>query len=74
MIYATNASTIDLCLSMFSWANFLKKKAATKLCTCIDLIGSITVPIQITGGLVYDVYFMDQMRIEAGSVYVLEPG
>ena len=74
MVYAVDSSTIDLCLSMFPWANFRKKKAAIKLHTQIDLTGSIPVFMQITDGLVHDVHFMDQMLIEAGSVYVFDRG
>jgi hypothetical protein len=53
MVYAIDSSTIDLCLSMFPWANFRKKKAAIQLHTQIDLTGSIPVFMQITDGLVH---------------------
>ena len=74
MVYAVDASTIDLCLSMFPWAHFRKTKAAIKLHTQIDLTGSIPVFIQITDGSVHDVHFMDKMFIEAGSIYVFDRG
>ena len=74
MVYAVDASTIDLCLSMFPWAHFRKTKAAIKLHTQIDLTGSIPVFIQITDGSVHDVHFMDRMLIEAGSIYVFDRG
>jgi len=74
MVYAVDASTIDLCLSMFPWAHFRKTKAAIKLHTQIDLTGSIPVFIKITDGSVHDVHFMDQMHIEAGSIYVFDRG
>lgn len=74
MVYAVDASTIDLCLSMFAWAHFRKTKAAIKLHTQIDLTGSIPVFIQITDGSVHDVHFMDRMLIEAGSIYVFDRG
>ena len=74
MVYAVDASTIDLCLSMFPWANFRKTKAAIKLHTQIDLTGSIPVFMQITDGSVHDVHFMDRMLFEAGSIYVFDRG
>lgn len=74
MVYAVDASTIDLCLAMFPWAHFRKTKAAIKLHTQIDLTGSIPVFIKITDGSVHDVHFMDQMHIEAGSIYVFDRG
>jgi hypothetical protein len=74
MVYAVDASTIDLCLSMFPWAHFRKTKAAIKLHTQIDLTGSIPVFIKITDGSVHDVHFMDQMILEAGSIYVFDRG
>jgi len=74
MVYAVDASTIDLCLSMFPWAHFRKTKAAIKLHTQIDLTGSIPVFIQITDGSVHDVHFMDRMLVEAGSIYVFDRG
>lgn len=71
---AVDASTIDLCLSMFPWATFRRTKAAIKLHTQIDLKGSIPVFMSITDGSVHDVHFLDQIRIEAGSIYVFDRG
>lgn len=74
MVYAVDASTIDLCLSMFPWANFRKTKGAIKLHTQIDLKGPIPVFIRITDGSVHDVHFLDQIIFEAGSIYVFDRG
>ena len=40
-VYALDATTIDLCLSMFPWAPFRSTKAAVKLHTLLDLRGSV---------------------------------
>jgi len=72
MVYAVDASTIDLCLSMFPWAHFRSTKAAIKLHTQIDLNGPIPVFMRITDGSVHDVHFMDAMRYEEGSIYVFD--
>jgi hypothetical protein len=74
MVYAVDASTIDLCLSMFPWANFRKAKGAIKLHTQIDLVGPIPVFMRITDGSVHDVHFLDQIIFEAGSIYVFDRG
>lgn len=74
LVYAVDASTIDLCLSMFPWATFRSTKAAIKLHTQIDLQGPIPVFISITDGSVHDVNFLDRMIFEAGSIYVFDRG
>lgn len=72
MVYALDASTIDLCLSMFRWATFRGTKAAIKLHTMVDLRGSIPVFISITEGSVHDVNILDQIAFEPGSIYVMD--
>lgn len=74
MVYALDASTIDLCLTIFPWAHFRKTKAAIKLHTMIDLQGSIPVFISITEGSVHDVNALDQIAFEPGSIYVMDRG
>jgi len=74
MVYAFDASTIDLCLTLFPWATFRKTKAAVKLHTMIDLRGSIPVFISITEGKVHDVNALDDLVIEPGSIYALDRG
>jgi IS4 transposase len=74
MVYALDASTIDLCLSMFPWAHFRRTKAAVKLHTMIDLKGSIPVFISITDGCVHDVNILDDIDFEPGSIYVMDRG
>jgi len=74
IVYAVDASTIDLCLSMFPWAKFRSTKAAIKLHTQIDLVGSIPVFISLTEGALHDVNFIDEMIFEAGSIYVFDRG
>ena len=74
MVYALDASTIDLCLKLFPWAHFRKAKAAVKLHTMIDLQGSIPVFISITDDSVHDVNILDQIVFEPGSIYVMDRG
>ena len=60
-VYALDASTIDLCLSVFPWAKFRKHKAAVKLHTLLDLRGNIPTFISITNGKVHDVNILDEL-------------
>jgi len=75
-VYALDSTTIDLCLSLFSWAPFRTAKAAIKLHTLIDLKGSIPSFIHISDGKMHDVKVLDilckQGYIEAGAFYVMD--
>lgn len=73
-IYALDATTIDLCLSLFPWAKFRKTKGAVKLHTLLDIQGSIPVFIEITSGLVHDVNILDVLIPEPGSFYIMDRG
>ncbi len=71
-VYALDASTIDLCLSLFPWAKFRKTKAAVKLHTLLDLRGNIPTFIAITDGKVHDVNILDELIPEPGAIYVMD--
>ncbi len=73
-IYALDATTIDLCLSLFPWAHFRKNKAAIKLHTLLDLRGNIPSFIEITDGKVADVNILDILVPETGSFYIMDRG
>jgi hypothetical protein len=73
-VYALDSTTIDLCLSLFPWALFRKKKAAVKLHTLIDLRGNIPTVIFITHGKIHDVNILDDLIIEPGAIYVMDRG
>ena len=71
-MYAFDSTTIDLCLSLFPWAKFRKKKGAIKLHTLLDLRGSIPTFIRITDGKVHDVNILDELPAEPGSFYLMD--
>ena len=73
-VYALDSTTIDLCLSLFPWARFRKRKAAVKLHTLLDLQGNIPVFIEITDGKYHDVNVLDVLVPEAGSFYIMDRG
>src|SRR5881296_3615458 len=72
--YALDATTIDLCLSVFPWAPFRAKKAAIKLHTLLDLRGNIPSFIHISDGKLHDVNVLDLLLPEPGAFYIMDRG
>jgi len=73
-VYALDATTIDLCLSVFPWAHFQSTKAAIRLHTLLDLRGNIPTFIHISDGKLHEVSVLDQLLPEAGAFYVMDRG
>jgi hypothetical protein len=73
-VYALDATTIDLCLSLFEWAPFRTTKAAIKMHTLLDLRGAIPAFIHISDGKMHEVGVLDFLPIEAGAFYVMDRG
>ena len=73
-VYALDATTIDLCLSLFDWAPFRTTKAAVKLHTLLDLRGAIPAFIHISDGKMHEVNVLDLLGIEAGAFYIMDRG
>ena len=71
-IYAFDATTIDLCLSVFKWANFRKKKAGIKLHTQFEISTQLPVFIYFTVANVHDVKAMDFIIYERGAYYIFD--
>ena len=73
-VYAPDASTIDLRLSVFPWALFRSTEAAVKLQTLLDLQGIIPTFIHISDGKLYDVNALDLLIPEPGAFYIMDRG
>ena len=73
-VYALDATTIDLSLSVFPWAMFRRSKAAIKLHTLLDLKGSIPTFIHISDGKLHDVKVLDVLIPEPGAFYIMDRG
>ena len=73
-VYALDASTIDLCLSVFPWAPFRATKAAVKLHTLLDLRGNIPTFLHISDGKLHDVNVLDLLLPEPGAFYIMDRG
>ncbi len=72
--YAFDATTIDLCLSLFPWAKFRRHKGAIKLHTLLEIHSAIPVFIAITAGNIHEVNLLDALALEPGSFMVMDRG
>jgi hypothetical protein len=73
-VYALDSTTIDLCLSLFPWAKFRRRKGAVKLHALLDLRGNIPCFVHVSHGKMHDVNVLDQLPIEPGAFYVMDRG
>src|SRR5437660_271430 len=73
-LYALDSTTIDMCLALFPWAKFRRRKAAVKMHTLLDLHGNIPTFIRVTSGDVHDVNLLHEIMPEAGAFYVMDRG
>jgi hypothetical protein len=73
-VYAFDATTIDLCLSVYPWAPFRSTKAAVKVHTLLDIRGAIPSFIHITDGKTHEVNILDDLPIEPGAFYLMDRG
>ncbi len=73
-VYAFDSTTIDLCLSIFWWARFVKTKSGIKLHTLFDINTQIPAFIHITAAHVHDVNAMDLLFYESGAYYIFDRG
>lgn len=73
-IFAIDASTIDLCLSLFDWANFKSTKAGIKLHVQLDLKTAIPEFIEVTPAAIHEVNILDTISFQIDSFYIMDRG
>jgi uncharacterized protein DUF4372/DDE family transposase len=73
-VYALDATTIELCLSLFPWARFAHNRAAVKLHALLDLHGNIPSFVHVSEALLHEVNILDALIGEPGAFYVLDRG
>ena len=73
-IYAFDSTTIALCLSLFEWAKFRKKKGGIKVHTLFDVVAGVPTFVHITEAKVHDMNAMDEIPYEVGSFYIFDRG
>lgn len=71
-VYAFDSTTIDLCLSVFWWAKFRKKKGGVKVHTLYDVETQIPAFFHITNASVHDSKAMSEIPYETGSYYIFD--
>jgi hypothetical protein len=73
-VYALDATTVELCLSLFDWASVYPSRAAIKLHTLLDLRGAIPTFVYISDAKFNEISVLDFLPIESGSFYVMDRG
>tara|TARA_R110002124_G_C8871864_1_gene507801 strand:+ start:120 stop:1289 length:1170 start_codon:yes stop_codon:yes gene_type:complete len=71
-VYALDSTTIDLCLSVFWWAEFRKAKGGIKLHVLYDVMTSVPSFVHISNASLHDVNVLDIVPFEAGGFYVMD--
>jgi len=72
--YVIDATTIDLCLTLFPWARHRRRKSAVKVTTQLDPRGHIPCFLCISPGSVHEVNSLDELPLEAGAYHVMDRG
>ena len=72
--YAIDSTTIDLCLKLFPWAHFRRRKGGIKAHTLFDLRTEIPVLVRVSHAKTSDLWMLDQLTPQAGAYYVLDRG
>ena len=73
-VYAIDSTTIDLCLKLFPWAHFRRRKGGIKAHTMFDLRTELPVFLCISHAKTHDLWMLDQITPQAGAYYVLDRG
>lgn len=71
-LYTLDSSTVDLCLSLFSWAKFRKRKGAVKIRTLLDHRGHLPCCIIVTDGKTHDIIAARMLRFEPDSILIID--
>ncbi|MCK5466821.1 IS4 family transposase [Candidatus Parcubacteria bacterium] len=74
VVYALDATSIELCVSLFPWAAYCKKQAAIQMHTLLNLRGNIPSVIVITDKKFSERKILDELIIESGAIYILDRG
>jgi len=73
-LYSLDASTIDLCLSVFPWADFRTTKGAIKLHVGLNHAGYLPEFVTVTEGKKHDVTVGRTLEFPKGSIVAVDKG
>jgi hypothetical protein len=72
--YVLDSTIVELCLSLFPWAQHKSSQAALKLHTLLDLRGSIPCFLRVSNAKMHDAHILDQLPLEPGAFYIMDRG
>lgn len=72
--FALDSTTIDLCLKLFPWARFRRRKGGIKAHVMIDLRVGIPVFMRVSHAKTSDVSMLDHIAFQPGAFYMLDRG
>lgn len=73
-VFALDSTTIDLCLKLFPWAVFRRRKGAVKAHTLLDVGTGIPVFIRVSDAKTHDLWMLDQIVVQPGAFYLMDRG
>jgi len=73
-LYLLDTTTIDLCLSVFPWAKFRKRKGAIKLHMGLDAGGYLPAFMDMTNGKVHEIQWAKTLKLPRGSFVAFDRG
>lgn len=73
-VFAIDSTTIDLCLKLFPWATFRRRKGAVKAHTVLDTGTGIPVFMRVSDAKTHDLWVLDQITVQPGAFYVMDKG
>ena len=73
-LLSLDATVIDLCVTLFNWADFRQTKGAVKLHLLLDHDGYLPTFAQITEGNVHEVKIAQKLHFPTGSIVVVDRG
>lgn len=71
-VYAFDSTTIELCLAVFCWAKFRRKKGGIKIHTLFDIEAQVPAFFHMTTSFVHDSQVMKEIPVESGAFYVFD--
>jgi hypothetical protein len=73
-VYALDASTIDLCLSLYPWARFDRWRSGIKLHTQLELHSHLPAQMLVSLARYQENLWLDQLLYEPGAFYIMDRG
>lgn len=73
-LYSFDASLIELCISLFDWARYRRKKGALKLHLLLDHDGYLPQYLYVSEGRLHEINVLRELSFESGTIIVIDRG